>query len=67
LISVYKKLGEVDVASKEEALRLEREKAVRGLDAESESVTTALNNLTYIIRVFIFELNYKVQTGKSFR
>jgi hypothetical protein len=52
LISVYKKLGEVDVASKEEALRLEREKAVRGLDAESESVTTALNNLTYIISVF---------------
>jgi tape measure domain-containing protein len=52
LISVYKKLGEVDLASKEEALRLEREKAVRGLDAESASVTTALNNLTYIINVF---------------
>lgn len=52
LISVYKKLGEVDLASKEEALRLEREKAVRGLDAESASVTTALNNLTYIISVF---------------
>lgn len=52
LISVYKKLGEVDLASKEEALRLEREKAVRSLDAESASVTTALNNLTYIINVF---------------
>lgn len=52
LISVYKKLGEVDLASKEEALRLEREKAVRGLDAESASVTNALNNLTYIINVF---------------
>jgi hypothetical protein len=52
LISVYKKLGEVDLASKEEALRLEREKAAKGLDAESASVTTALNNLTYIINVF---------------
>lgn len=51
LISVYKKLGEVDLASKEEALRLEREKAVRGLDAESASVVTALNNLTYVINV----------------
>jgi hypothetical protein len=52
LISVYKKLGEIDLPSKEEALRLEREKAARGLDAESASVTTALNNLTYIISVF---------------
>jgi TP901 family phage tail tape measure protein len=52
LISVYKKLGEIDLPSKEEALRLEREKAAKGLDAESASVTTALNNLTYIINVF---------------
>jgi len=52
LISVYKKLGEVDVASKEEALRLEREKAAKGMDAETASVTKLLQNLTYIISVF---------------
>jgi len=52
LISVYKKLGEIDLPSKEEALRLEREKAAKGMDAETASVTKLLQNLTFVINVF---------------
>jgi len=45
-INILKKLGELDPASKEEALRLEREKAMQGMDGATASYTQALNMLT---------------------
>ena len=45
-INILKKLGELDPESKEEALRLEREKAMQGMDGATASYTQALNMLT---------------------
>lgn len=45
-INILKKLGELDPAAKEEALRLEREKAMQGMDGATASYTQALNMLT---------------------
>ena len=45
-INILKKLGELDPVAKEEALRLEREKAMQGMDGATASYTQALNMLT---------------------
>lgn len=45
-IAIYKKLGEQNPAAKEEALRLEREKAMQGMDDLTRKYTTALNDLS---------------------
>jgi tape measure domain-containing protein len=45
-INILKKLGELDPAAKEEALRIEREKAMQGMDGATASYTQALNMLT---------------------
>lgn len=45
-INILKKLGELDPAAKEEALRIEREKSMQGMDGATASYTQALNMLT---------------------
>lgn len=45
-IAIYKKLGEQNPVAKEEALRLEREKAMQGMDDLTRKYTTALNDLS---------------------
>ena len=45
-IAIYKKLGEQNPVAKEEALRLEREKAMQGMDDLTRKYTTALNELS---------------------
>jgi hypothetical protein len=45
-IAIYKKMGELDLAAKEEALRLEREKSMKGMDGLTATYTQSLNMLT---------------------
>jgi len=45
-IAIYKKLGEQNPVAKEEALRLEREKSMQGMDDLTRKYTTALNELS---------------------
>jgi tape measure domain-containing protein len=45
-IAIYKKMGELDPAAKEEALRLEREKSMKGMDGLTATYTQSLNMLT---------------------
>jgi TP901 family phage tail tape measure protein len=45
-IAIYKKLGEQNPVAKEEALRLEREKSMQGMDDLTRKYTTALNQLS---------------------
>lgn len=45
-IAIYKKMGELDPAAKEEALRLEREKSMKGMDQLTGTYTLYLNMLT---------------------
>lgn len=45
-IAIYKKLGEQNPVAKEEALRLEREKAMQGMDDLTRKYTTSLNELS---------------------
>jgi hypothetical protein len=45
-IAIYKKMGELDPVAKEEALRLEREKSMKGMDGLTATYTQSLNMLT---------------------
>jgi len=45
-IAIYKKLGEQNPVAKEEALRLEREKAMQGMSDLTRQYTTSLNQLS---------------------